>query len=295
MYFPSADGNVYCLNKNDGSVIWKFKGKDSMKATPAIVGDKIIASGLDHTSTVSTLRWILIWDFRADSNRRPTIVWCRVATSLRTTTSLLNPRMVHLSSRSRGLSRVRITIKTAGSISEPSVRLFCLDPADGKTIWKSKIGADSDSTPAVANGFVYTAAEDGVVRCYKQDTGELVWNFATDGAHLGRASEKIGIWASPIVSNGKVYIGAGNGYMYCLSAEKGEVVWKYKARGGIWGTAPVVDGRVVFGDKAGCCTFCRLKTESRFPNFRSGRTSIRRRRCWMAGSTLERLWESCIV
>jgi hypothetical protein len=29
------------------------------------------------------------------------------------------------------------------------------------------------------------------------------------------------------------------------------VVWKYKARGPIWGTAPVVDGRVVFGDKAG--------------------------------------------
>ena len=48
VYFPSADGNVYCLDKNDGSVIWKFKGKDSFKATPAIFGDKIIASGLDH-------------------------------------------------------------------------------------------------------------------------------------------------------------------------------------------------------------------------------------------------------
>jgi outer membrane protein assembly factor BamB len=39
--------------------------------------------------------------------------------------------------------------------------------------------------------------------------------------------------------------------MYCLSADKGEVVWKFKAHAAIWGTAPVVDGRVVFGDKAG--------------------------------------------
>jgi outer membrane protein assembly factor BamB len=39
--------------------------------------------------------------------------------------------------------------------------------------------------------------------------------------------------------------------MYALSADKGEVVWKFKARGPIWGTAPLVDGRLVFGDKAG--------------------------------------------
>jgi len=48
VYFPSADGYVYCLNKNDGAEIWKFRGKDSMKATPVITGDKILASGLDH-------------------------------------------------------------------------------------------------------------------------------------------------------------------------------------------------------------------------------------------------------
>lgn len=34
VYFPSADGNTYCLNRADGSVIWKFKAKDSQKSTP---------------------------------------------------------------------------------------------------------------------------------------------------------------------------------------------------------------------------------------------------------------------
>ena len=39
--------------------------------------------------------------------------------------------------------------------------------------------------------------------------------------------------------------------MYCLSADKGQVVWQQLMRGPIWGTSPVVDGRVVFGDKTG--------------------------------------------
>jgi len=38
--------------------------------------------------------------------------------------------------------------------------LYCLNMTDGSTIWKVRIGVDSDSTPAVLGAFVYTAAED---------------------------------------------------------------------------------------------------------------------------------------
>src|SRR6266496_232511 len=214
VYFPSADGYVYCLNKNDGSVIWKFRGKDSMKATPVILDRKILASGLDHhLYCLNAGDGSVIWDYETGFE----------------------------------VDGSTIVVGDRVYLGTEEGDLYCINPADGKFIWKARIGADSDSTPAVANGFVYTAAEDGVVRCYKQDTGELVWNFATDGAHLGRASEHIGIWASPILFNGKIYIGAGNHYLYCLTADKGEIVWKYKSRGSIWGTSPVVDGRVVFG------------------------------------------------
>jgi hypothetical protein len=39
--------------------------------------------------------------------------------------------------------------------------------------------------------------------------------------------------------------------MYCLTADKGELVWKHQTRAAIWDTSPVVDGRVIFGDKSG--------------------------------------------
>src|SRR5262245_58663135 len=45
VYFGSADGNLYCLNKDNGTLVWSFKSEDSLKTTPTIVGDRLIASG----------------------------------------------------------------------------------------------------------------------------------------------------------------------------------------------------------------------------------------------------------
>ena len=257
VYFPSADGNIYCLDKDDGSAIWKFKGKDSFKATPAIFGDKVIASGLDHSvyclnANDGTLVWEYKTGFEVDGST--VLVGDRLYFGAEdrnfyclnfTDGSLIYKVPV-------GSVEGNITMKDGRAyFSTEQGDLYCVDPADGRTIWKTRIGADSDSTPAVVNGLVYTAAEDGVVRAYKQDSGELVWQYVTEGGRVGYASKRNGIWASPIYYKDRIYIGAGNHYLYCLTADKGELVWKYKARASIWGTSPVVDGRVIFGDKAG--------------------------------------------
>src|SRR6185295_6641994 len=63
VYFPSADGNVYCIDARDGRIVWKFKAKDSFKATPTIAGDRIIASGLDHhVYCLKAADGTVIWD-----------------------------------------------------------------------------------------------------------------------------------------------------------------------------------------------------------------------------------------
>ena len=105
--------------------------------------------------------------------------------------------------------------------------------------------------PAVAGGFVYTAAEDGYVYCFRQSNGEPVWKFKAEGGLSKNYTERSGIWASPIVVKDRIYIGSNNGYMYCLTADKGQVVWQQLMPAPIWGTSPVVDDRLVFGDKFG--------------------------------------------
>ncbi|MGZ5482137.1 MAG: PQQ-binding-like beta-propeller repeat protein, partial [Pyrinomonadaceae bacterium] len=213
VYFPSADGNVYCLDKDDGSVIWKFKGKDSFKATPAIFGDKIIASGLDHSIyCINANDGTMIWEYKTgfEIDGSTVLVGDRLYFGAEdrnfyclnfTDGSLIYKVPV-------GSVEGNITMKDGRAyFSTEQGDLYCVDPADGRTIWKTRIGADSDSTPAVVNGLVYTAAEDGVVRAYKQDTGELVWEYVTEGGRVGHASERNGIWASPIYYKDRIYIG----------------------------------------------------------------------------------------
>jgi eukaryotic-like serine/threonine-protein kinase len=129
--------------------------------------------------------------------------------------------------------------------------LYCLQLNDGSTIWKAWIGADSDSTPVIAKGLVYTAAEDGYVYCFRQADGAPVWKFKADGGLTRYFKERSGFWASPVLHKDRIYIGSNNGQLYCLTADKGELVWKHLVRAPIWGTAPIVDGRIVFGDKSG--------------------------------------------
>ncbi|HEX5604244.1 MAG TPA: PQQ-binding-like beta-propeller repeat protein, partial [Pyrinomonadaceae bacterium] len=65
VYFGSADGRLYCLDKKDGRLIWSYKTEDSLKATPTIVGDRLIASGLDHyIYCIDARDGTLIWKYK---------------------------------------------------------------------------------------------------------------------------------------------------------------------------------------------------------------------------------------
>ncbi|HEV7398133.1 MAG TPA: PQQ-binding-like beta-propeller repeat protein [Pyrinomonadaceae bacterium] len=257
VYFPSADGNTYALNRSDGATIWAHKGKDSFKATPTLTEEKVIANGLDHhVYCLNAKDGSVIWDYETgfEVDGAAAVVGDRVYFGA-------EDKNFYCLTLAEGKLVYKIPVGSVeGSVTFKDDRiyfgteqgeLYCLNASDGSIVWRAKIGSDSDSTPAVINGMVYTAAEDGVVRAYDQATGTLIWHYVTEGNRLYLGNEKKGIWASPIVYKNKVYIGGGNGYLHCLSADKGELVWRYQAHGPIWGTAPVVDERVVFGDKAG--------------------------------------------
>ena len=224
VYFPAADGNVYCLNRRDGSVIWKYQAKDSFKTTPIIVGDRIIASGLDHhVYCLSASDGTLIWDYTTgfEVDCSSVVIDGRVyfggEDGFFYCLSLKDGSLLWLGSMEGSLTAVdgRIYVGTEQGY------LYCLNVTDGSTVWKARIGADSDSTPAVAAGFVYTAAEDGYVYCFRQSNGEPVWKFKAKGGLSKFYKERSGFWASPIVLKDRVYIGSNNGFMYCLTADKG--------------------------------------------------------------------------
>lgn len=254
IYFQSADSYIYCLNRADGNVIWKFQTTDCAKSAPSVSGDRLVVGNLDHyvyclDTNDGSLVWKYLTGFETDSSSA--IIGDRVYVggedhfyycfALKDGTVIFKTQLNGSMEGGTTIVDGRIYADTkAGG-------LYCLNADDGKIIWNVSLGWKSTSTPAVNSDFVYTATVNGYVFCYKKETGEPVWKF--DGNAKG-GGETNGFWASPIVVKDKIYIGSNNGYLYCLN-DQGELLWRYKAHGPIWGTSPVVDGRVVFGDKAG--------------------------------------------
>jgi outer membrane protein assembly factor BamB len=58
--------------------------------------------------------------------------------------------------------------------------------------------------------------------------------------------------------------------MYALDASNGALVWQHLVRAPVWGTAPQVDGRLVFGDKSGWIYVLSAKDGKRLSELKIG-------------------------
>jgi outer membrane protein assembly factor BamB len=66
--------------------------------------------------------------------------------------------------------------------------------------------ATVDSSPAVANGVIYTGSYDGNVYALNATSGAKLWSYTTG----------FGVDSSPAVADGVVYIASYHGYVYAL-------------------------------------------------------------------------------
>jgi outer membrane protein assembly factor BamB len=88
-------------------------------------------------------------------------------------------------------------------------RLYALRAADGAVVWNVSLGAITLASPSVANGVVYAAAVDGIVRALNATTGAQVRpSFAT-----GTAIDL----SSPAIANGVLYVGNLDGNVFALA------------------------------------------------------------------------------
>ncbi len=108
-------------------------------------------------------------------------------------------------------------------IGGDSYRVYCLDLATGKPLWRFEAKSPVFSSPAIADGRVYVGEglhDDTDCRLYCLDlaTGKQLWAIQT----------KSHTESSPTVVEGRVYFGAGDDGLYCAGALTGKVLWQHK-------------------------------------------------------------------
>ncbi|MGW4202586.1 outer membrane protein assembly factor BamB family protein [Streptomyces sp. NPDC004726] len=114
-------------------------------------------------------------------------------------------------------------------------KVYSLDAGTGTMKWTYTTGENVESSPTVANGILYAASWDRKVYALDAATGRQKWAYTTGEV----------IRAAPTVANGTLYIGSEDNKLYALDAQTGTVKWTYTTDGGIL-SSPVVVGETLY-------------------------------------------------
>ena len=122
--------------------------------------------------------------------------------------------------------------------------LRCLDLSTGAHLWQVTTDAPLRFAPAVAEGKVYLAGDDGVLRCLSLAEGRQVWRFrAAPGDDLllgnGRMTSRWPLRSGVLVRDGVAYVTAGlwpsqGIHVYALAADTGRVLWHNDNSGSVY-------------------------------------------------------------
>ena len=140
-----------------------------------------------------------------------------------------------------------------GFHDDPNCKIYCIDAATGKTIWRFTTGGQTESSPAVVGGKVYAGAGNEGVYCLDAKEGKPLWRYPPDD-YKGRL---LRFCAGMTVAGDRVYCGSGvdrnqkddkgETAVFCFDRHSGKLLWKAPSPYPIWSTPIVKDGIVFVG------------------------------------------------
>ncbi len=247
VYVGSLDGNLYCLNANTGTEIWKFETEGPILATPTIVDDKIYfpscTGGYPMTLTTPSPNG----DFYCLDANSGSVIWHREIPYVLDRT-FFHGNHIHASPTvaegmvfvSNGFyynyalnASTGETIWTRtqrfnpnsgqdGGVIQMNAPLYkygrlymndyygtsCINATDGTEIWYTWLSRENvNQGITYSYGRVYTVNEIGVLYVLDALTGEKLSYYEFGGYQMH---------GSPTPYNGSLYIGCNDWNMYCF-------------------------------------------------------------------------------
>ena len=126
---------------------------------------------------------------------------------------------------------------TSGTAAEAKSTVFCLNRADGKTIWSIAFGqkVDQDTgngprgTPTLDADRLYVLTENGDLACLREKDGSMVWskNILKE---FGGSNPRWLISESPLIDGNKLVVSPGGSGAGIVALDKmtGKEIWRTK-------------------------------------------------------------------
>lgn len=224
IYFGSADGYFYALNKTSGNLLWKFQTQGAIAGAPAIQESMVIFASRDNfIYALNPKTGQLVWKFQMQPILDVYTEW-----EYFTSAPVIKNDKVYVGSGDSNL--------------------YALSLSTGKLIWKYKTSGRIRATPLIINKTIYQPSNDGVVYVLNEDDGKLLWKFDTEGASFD--SRKFGydrncIFAQPQLKDSVLVIASRDGKTYGVDIFSHEAKWKF-TYGSTWAMSAAMEDNVVY-------------------------------------------------
>jgi outer membrane protein assembly factor BamB len=223
IYFGSADGYLYVVDKNTGAEKWKYKTDGAIAGSPAIHNGMVIVSSRDNfVYAIRINDGSLIWTFAMSTIVKGYTEW-------------------------EYFSAAPVISGNHVLIASGDGNLYALSADAGKPIWKFGAGARMRATPLVHEGKIYQPCNDGYIYVISGRDGTLDWKFKTDGASLDKSHgfDRTCIFTKPSIAGNLLVFGSRDGNVYAVDIKTKTEKWKF-SYGSTWAMSTLIHEGIVF-------------------------------------------------
>jgi outer membrane protein assembly factor BamB len=195
VYFGGGDGNVYAVDAQNGTLIWKFSTKDVVHSSPAVVNNVVYIGSWDsYLYAIDSETGQEKWSFKSGEDNT-----------------------IH---NQVGFQSSPAVVDGTVYVGCRDAHVYAIDAATGHKKWDYPTNKSwVVGTPAVRDGLVYVGTSDSSrFMALDAKTGRLRFNFKAGGY----------IFSSAALAGDLAYVGAQNGRLYAIEAKTGNLAWEFQ-------------------------------------------------------------------
>ena len=279
VYAPSLSGYLYCLDKNTGKELWKYRSiknpdpqefAPGFKATPKVTNDTIYIGdedGFIHAVDRASGKQKWLVETSGEISGCAAVVKDRIIVGSHDSFLYCLTPEGKIEWKIQTEDRINCSaavVENFTFVTGCDAQLRVIDISAGKEVSVLPLDSYLIASPAIRNNMLYVGSQDGEVFGVNWKESKIVWRF--------KDPDKLQPFhASAAVTDDYVFVGSHDKHMYCLNRETGKEVWKFKTRAQINSSPVVVGNRVFFGSNDGNARAVDIKTAKEVWKYNAGK------------------------